>query len=63
LRRLQVSNSSQGAHYDLQDIAELVYSDGMASITRVNQEKQIELFYRFAEEAEQSKDLLEGLPA
>ncbi len=57
LRRLQVSNN-QGASYDLQDIAELVYSDGMASITRINQEKQIELFYRFAEEAEQSKDLL-----
>jgi multidrug efflux pump subunit AcrB len=59
LRRLQVSNN-QGASYDLQDIAELVYSDGMASITRINQEKQIELFYRFAEEAEQSKDLLEA---
>ncbi len=59
LRRLQVSNT-QGATYDLQDIAELVYSEGMASITRVNQEKQIELFYRFASEAEQSKDLLEA---
>jgi multidrug efflux pump subunit AcrB/ABC-type multidrug transport system ATPase subunit len=59
LRLLQVS-SNQGGTYDLQDIAELVYSDGMASITRVNQEKQIELFYRFAEEAEQSKDLLEA---
>ncbi len=59
LRRLQVSNN-QGATYDLQDIADLVYSNGMASITRVNQEKQIELFYRFAAEAEQSKDLLEA---
>jgi multidrug efflux pump subunit AcrB/ABC-type multidrug transport system ATPase subunit len=57
LRRMQVSNT-QGATYDLQDIAELVYADGMASVTRVNQEKQIELFYRFATEAEQSKDLL-----
>ena len=59
LRRLRVSNN-QGAAYDLQEIADLVYSDGMASITRVNQEKQIELFYRFAAEAEQSKDLLEA---
>ena len=59
LRRLQVSNN-QGATYDLQDIAELVYSDGVANITRVNQEKQIELLYRFAPEAEQSKDLLEA---
>jgi multidrug efflux pump subunit AcrB/ABC-type multidrug transport system ATPase subunit len=59
LRRLQVNNS-EGAAYDLQDIADLVYADGMASINRVNQEKQIELFYRFASEAEQSKDLLEA---
>jgi len=59
LRRMKVSNN-QGATYDLQDIADLVYADGMASITRVNQEKQIELFYRFAQEAEQSKDLLEA---
>ncbi len=59
LRRLQISNSL-GATYDLQDISELVYADGMRSITRVNQEKQIELTYRFVDEAEQSKDLLEA---
>ncbi|NQU51613.1 MAG: efflux RND transporter permease subunit [Bacteroidetes bacterium] len=59
LRRLQISNS-QGATYDLQDISELIYADGMASITRVNQEKQIELTYRFVDEAEDSKDLLEA---
>lgn len=59
LRNMQVGNN-QGATYDLQDIADLVYADGMASIRRINQEKQIELFYRFAAEAEQSKDLLEA---
>ncbi|MCD6354493.1 MAG: efflux RND transporter permease subunit, partial [Prolixibacteraceae bacterium] len=59
LRRLQISNS-QGGTYDLQDIAGLVYADGMSSITRVNQEKQIELTYRFVRDAEQSKDLLEA---
>jgi multidrug efflux pump subunit AcrB/ABC-type multidrug transport system ATPase subunit len=59
LRRLQVSNN-QGGVYDLQDLADLVYDEGMSRITRVNQEKQIELFYRFVEEAEQSKDLLEA---
>jgi multidrug efflux pump subunit AcrB/ABC-type multidrug transport system ATPase subunit len=59
LKRLRVSNI-QGATYDIQEIADLVYSDGVSSITRVNQEKQIELFYRFAAEAEQSKDLLEA---
>jgi multidrug efflux pump subunit AcrB/ABC-type multidrug transport system ATPase subunit len=59
LRRLQVNNN-QGAVYDLQDLADLVYDEGMSRITRVNQEKQIELFYRFVEEAEQSNDLLEA---
>lgn len=59
LRRLQLSNN-QGATYDLQDVAELVYADGMANITRVNQEKQIELTYRFVEEAEESNDILEA---
>jgi len=59
LRRLQISGS-QGATYDLQDISDLVYADGMSSITRVNQEKQIELTYRFVDEAQQSKDLLEA---
>ena len=59
LRRLQISNS-QGATYDLQDVADLVYADGMSRITRVNQEKEIELNYRFVQEAEQSKDLLEA---
>jgi len=59
LKRLPVSNN-QGATYELQDLSEMVYADGMASITRVNQEKQIELTYSFVDEAEQSKDLLEA---
>ena len=59
LRRLKVSNA-QGATYDLQDISDLVFDEGMSSITRVNQEKQIEVTYRFVDEAEQSKDLLEA---
>ncbi len=59
LRHLQISNN-QGATYDLQDVAQLVYSSGKSSIKRVNQEKQIELTYRFIEEAEASKELLEA---
>lgn len=59
LRRLKISNA-QGANYDLQDIADLVYASGTSSITRIDQEKQIELTYRFIDEAEQSKDLLEA---
>ncbi len=59
LQRLQISNS-QGATYDLKDIADLVYASGTSNIRRINQEKQIELNYRFVAEAEQSKDLLEA---
>ncbi len=59
LRQMPVS-AGQGSTFELQDIADIVYADGMASITRVNQEKQIELFYRFVPEAQQSKSLLES---
>lgn len=59
LRNLQISNSD-GATYELQDLSEMVYAEGMANITRVNQEKQIELTYSFVDEAEESKDLLEA---
>jgi multidrug efflux pump subunit AcrB/ABC-type multidrug transport system ATPase subunit len=57
LRKLGITNN-QGAVFDLNDLAEIIYASGMANITRVNQEKQILLNYRFAAEAEQSKDLL-----
>jgi len=57
LRRLSITNN-QGAVYELNDLSEIIYASGMANITRVNQEKQIILNYRFAAEAEQSKDLL-----
>jgi ABC-type multidrug transport system ATPase subunit/predicted RND superfamily exporter protein len=59
LKQLKI-NSTAGASYDLQDISDVVYARGTSSITRVNQEKQIELTYRFVDEAEQSKDLLEA---
>ncbi|HCY42430.1 MAG TPA: ABC transporter ATP-binding protein, partial [Prolixibacteraceae bacterium] len=59
LQRLQISNS-QGANYDLKDIADLVYASGTSSIRRIDQEKEIELSYSFVSEAESSKDLLEA---
>ena len=59
LQRLQISNS-QGATYDLKDIADLVYASGTSSIRRIDQEKEIELSYSFVSEAESSKDLLEA---
>ena len=57
LRSLKISGS-QGGVFDLTDLSEIIYARGMANITRTNQEKQILLNYRFAAEAEQSKDLL-----
>lgn len=57
LRSLKIS-SAQGGVFDLTDLSEIIYARGMANITRTNQEKQIILNYRFAAEAEQSKDLL-----
>jgi len=57
LRSLKIS-SNQGGVFDLTDLSEIIYARGMANITRTNQEKQILLNYRFAAEAEQSKDLL-----
>ncbi|MCL1821529.1 MAG: efflux RND transporter permease subunit, partial [Prolixibacteraceae bacterium] len=59
LRSLKISNNA-GAVYELTDIADVIYGRGKASITRVNQEKQIVLNYRFVSDAEQSKDLLEA---
>lgn len=59
LKRLQVNNQQGGTYY-LQDLADMVYAEGMANITRVNQEKQVELNYRFVSESSSSKDLLEA---
>ncbi len=57
LRMLQVSDSQGGIH-DLQDFTNIVYASGLAGINRVNQEKQIEVNYRFVSGAADSKELL-----
>jgi len=57
LRHLQVTDAAGGVH-DLQDFTNIVYATGLSGINRVNQEKQIELTYRFVSEASSSKDLL-----
>lgn len=49
-----------GGLHRLEDIASVNYGRGRARITRVNQDKQIELFYSFSRDVEESKDLLEG---
>ncbi|MCE1198164.1 MAG: efflux RND transporter permease subunit [Marinilabiliales bacterium] len=59
LRTLPISDSKGGLH-DLQNISDVVLSSGYANITRVNQEKQIEVRYRFVDASQDSKDLLES---
>jgi multidrug efflux pump subunit AcrB/ABC-type multidrug transport system ATPase subunit len=57
LKRLQV-NDAQGGIHDLQDFTNIVYASGLAGINRVNQEKLIEINYRFVSEAASSNELL-----
>ncbi len=57
LRTLPVADSKGGLH-ELQNISDVVLSSGYASISRVNQEKQIEVRYRFVDASQDSKDLL-----
>ena len=62
LRTLPIADS-KGAFHDLQNISDVVLSSGYANITRVNQEKQIEVRYQFVAAAQDSKDLLESYRA
>lgn len=57
LKRIVV-NDAQGGIHELQDFTNLVYARGLAGINRVNQEKVVEVNYRFVSEANSSKDLL-----
>ena len=59
LRTLPIPDAQNGLH-DLQAISDIVYSSGYANITRVNQEKQIEVRYRFVDASQDSKTLLES---
>ena len=59
LRQLPVPDDNGGTH-DLADVSRIVYSQGLSGINRVNQEKQIEVNYRFLSEVNDSKELLES---
>lgn len=59
LRAVQIQNAAGGLH-NLQDLASINYGRGRSRIMRVNQDKQIEVFYNFSKDVESSKDLLEG---
>lgn len=57
LRGLLVPSVSGGS-IPIHQLARVIYSDGYSSISRVNQEKQIEISYRFESDVEESVELL-----
>jgi multidrug efflux pump subunit AcrB/ABC-type multidrug transport system ATPase subunit len=59
LEAVQIMNANGGLH-DLKDIATVNKAFGRSRITRVNQDKQLEVRYNFIRSVEQSKSLLEG---
>lgn len=58
LRAVQIQNAKGGLN-SLQDIASINYGRGRARIMRVNQDKQLEVYYNFGRSIEQSKQLLD----
>ncbi|NDV64514.1 efflux RND transporter permease subunit [Bacteroides sp. 224] len=62
LKAVQIQNAEGGLH-DLSDLASINYGRGRSRIMRVNQDKQLEVFYSFSRNAESSKTLLEAYRA
>jgi multidrug efflux pump subunit AcrB/ABC-type multidrug transport system ATPase subunit len=58
LRALPIP-SNTGAFYPLEQVSRIVFSEGKGSINRLNQERQINITYQFAEEIAESKRFLE----
>ena len=58
LKKLNVKGTG-GALFPLRDFSDIVYAYGRSEILRVNQQKQIEVTYRFSEEVNSSKELLD----
>jgi len=59
LRQLRIPSQSGGT-FEIQQLSRTVYSFGMSAINRVNQEKEIEVRYKFLAEINSSKSLLEA---
>jgi len=58
LAQLEITNQA-GASYPLETISRIVYARGLSRITRVNQEKQVEVVFSFESEVTDSKAYLE----
>ncbi|MCK5740524.1 efflux RND transporter permease subunit, partial [bacterium] len=59
LRQIRIPTAA-GGEVDLEKISTLLFTSGPSDIVRVNQEKQIELMFRFLEEVNNSTDLLKN---
>lgn len=56
LRKLKIVGNSN-TKYELREVAKIIYANGMSSINRVNQEKQVEITYRLLSEVNDSREL------
>lgn len=59
LREMPITSTTGIAH-SLSDIGSVIYSSGESTITRLNQEKRIEITYSFIDEVINSESLLEA---
>lgn len=59
LREMPITSTTGVAH-SLSDIGSVIYSSGESTITRLNQEKRIEITYSFIDEVINSESLLEA---
>ena len=59
LREMPITSTTGGTHA-LSDIGAAIYSSGESTITRLDQEKRIEITYNFIDEVLKSESLLEG---
>ncbi len=58
--RLLPIPSATGAFYPLSQISRIVFSEGRGGINRINQERQIDISYRFVDEIAESSSFLEA---
>jgi multidrug efflux pump subunit AcrB/ABC-type multidrug transport system ATPase subunit len=58
LESLQIPDSDDENLFELQEISEIYYASGLRDISRVNQEKQVELRYQYNDDVYDSNDLL-----
>lgn len=59
LREMPIT-SNTGATHSLSDVGNVIYASGKSTITRLNQEKRIEITYSFIDEVQNSESLLEA---